>query len=182
MMSNYIDTNIPDSFKDNIRTILILNREKNIQERKCIRKISTGINQYNKIVCELTDTNEFKSGEYRIYSSVNTINLQKSVKEFKRRQLDIDYEQYEQRLDWYTHLDYMFFSCVSAPSSRESKYFLYDCDTDEEYKNTIEALKDEVILLDYATKNGRHIVTEPHNPHKTATLIKDALLLVRYIP
>lgn len=161
---------IPEMFKDNYRGIMLLYRNKDGEignsQRKAIKKISRDVDEWHKIIREFRDMKLSSYSGYRIYASVNSRNISKAIHEFKLRQIGVDYGSKEE-LDWfYIDIQNRFFSCLMNPNCREQNNFLIDCDTQEEYKNAVLQLPYEYILMDYPTKNGRHLVTRPFNPNE----------------
>jgi hypothetical protein len=174
---------LPDSFKEGVRGILLLFRNKDGEtgnaQRKCIKKISRNKEEWTKIVFEFNELQQNSHQRYRIYSSVNARNLDKAVHEFKLRAIGVDYGSVEER-DWfYVDIQNRFFSCLMNPNCRTESNFLIDCDTDEEYEKAIERIPNELVLCDYATRSGRHIITRPFNPNEIKVEAKkDELILI----
>ena len=128
----------------------------------------------------------------RIYSCVNKRNLEKTIREFKHRQLDADYYDTVSRYGFYLDVKNQWVSSLMKHNSRAETKFLIDIDnieTDKEnidisiIENHLKEIKAEVILK-YPTKNGIHIITEPFNPNlfnnEFGEIKKDALLLLDY--
>lgn len=161
---------LPEMFKDGVRGILLLHRNKDGEtgnaQRKSIKKISRSIQEWHEIVYEFRNLQKSSYPRHRVYASVNPRNIQKAIHEFKIRQLSADYSN-KQDLDWfYVDLENRFFSCLMNPNSRCSSNYLIDCDTPEEYQNAKEILPEEFFLYEYPTKNGMHIISRPFNPNE----------------
>lgn len=175
---------LPDSFKSGIRGLLLVlrNKDGNIgnAQRKAIVQISQDIDQWHATVEYFQKLRECSQYEnHRIYASVNRRNIQKAIHEFKRRQLEFDYGNNIELDNFYIDVRNRFFSCLMNPNSRSESNFLIDCDTDDEYHNAIQKIPPFLILLDYKTKNGRHVITKPYNPHEINVLPKkDDLLYI----
>ncbi len=169
-------TQLPDSFKTGYRGILLIHRNKDgcqgNAQRKSFKKISSSLEQWEKIVKEFGHMQNTSHPGFRIYSSVNPRNMQKAIHEFKRRQLEFDYGNNEELDEFYRDIDNRFFSCLMNPTCRSESYFLIDCDTDEEYQKSKDSIPQERIVFDYATKNGRHLITKPFNPNEIKVEIK----------
>lgn len=174
----------PDEFKQGFRGILLIKRNKDGEcgnaQRKAIKRICSNKEEWNNIIewfDSLRQLDEFKS--HRIYASLNARNMNKAIRLYKTRQLDNDYAAQNIHEWFYTDIQNTFFSCFMNPSCRETNNFLIDCDSEEEYRKAIERIPKDIILLDYATKNGRHIVTKPFNPDEIKVEVKkDELLFI----
>lgn len=178
---------IPDEFKQGVRGILLLHRNKDgasgNAQRKSFKRISTNVEQWNIHVEEMKYLQKNGYSNHRIYASVNARNMHKAVFEFKTRQLSADnfyVAKAEPARDWfYLDVQNNFFSCLMNPNARETSYFLIDCDTVKEYEENKAKIPSELILLDYPTKNGRHLITKPFNPKEIIVEIKkDDLLYI----
>ena len=116
---------------------------------------------------------------HRIYSSVNARDPMKAIREYKRRQLDCDYEDIHHQFDFYNDGYNRFFSCFMNPTSRCETNFLIDCDSEEEYVYAQQSILPEMVIFQYPTKNGWHMVTKPFNPSGLKLDIKkDDLLYI----
>lgn len=161
---------IPEMFKNGVRGIVLLYRskdgEKGNAQRRAIKKISRNVDEWHNIVREFRELQLTSYHNHRIYASVNSRNMGKAIHEFKLRQVGVDYgNDYE--LHWfYTDIQNRFFSCLMNPNTRNSRYFLIDCDSEEEYEHALLKLPVELILFTYPTKNGWHIISKPFNPNE----------------
>ncbi len=175
---------LPDLFKDGVRGVMLLHRNKDgckgNAQRKSIKMITRNKDEWDEIVFHfkfLQECSEYH--DFRIYSSVNSRSMTKAIHEFKRRQLHSDYENMEDNHDFYIDVQNRFFSCLMNPSARTTTYFLFDCDTIKQYTETLEKIPKEFLMLDYPTKNGRHIITHPFNPTGlNLDIKKDDLLFI----
>jgi len=174
---------LPEMFKEGIRGILLLFRSKDGEcgnaQRKAIKKISRNQQEWEEIIHEFRDLQKNSYPRHRIYSSVNSRNIEKAIHEFKSRQLSVDYgTEYER--DWfYVDLQNRFFSCLMNPNCRMSSNFLVDCDSEDEYIAAKEKIPEEFLLYEYPTKNGRHIITRPFNPNEIQVPVKkDELMFI----
>lgn len=159
---------LPDSFKDGFRGVLLLFRQKDgqtgNQDRKAIKTITSSKEQWEQAVKDFNHMRSIPGLEnHRIYSSVNERDFCKVVREFKRRQLDADYED---DYKFYTDIKNRFFSCFMTPASKLESNFLFDCDDQESYDKHIERIPKELVIFEYQTKNGFHIITKPFNWHE----------------
>ncbi len=169
-------TQLPHHFKEGYRGIMLLCRNKDGQvgnaQRKCFKKITKGVSQWNEAVEKFKHLRDTAYPTHRIYASVNSRNMPKAIHEFKRRQLEFDYGNNQELDEFYRDIENRFFSCLMNPSCRETSYFLIDCDTEQEYEKAIDRISPELIIFDYATKSGRHIITHPFNPNDVKVEVK----------
>lgn len=176
---------IPESFKSGVRGIMLLHRNKDgsietgNSQRKSFKKISRDADEWTQIVTSFRSQQQCGNPDYRIYASVNQRDITKAIHVFKQRQLDNDYGNMWEMHWFYIDIQNRFFSCLMNPQCRAENNFLIDCDTDEEYKHAILQLPTEYILMDYPTRNGRHIITLPFNPNeRTIPVKKDEMMLI----
>jgi len=180
-----------DSFTDGIRMLMLTQRNKeggksNKPDRMAKRKISLNKKEFREILEEfLTIKNDLASDrKLRIYSCVNKRSFEKGIREFKRQQLEADYYDKESKYQFYLDIKNRFLGSLMKPSSRAETKFLIDIDKGDDEREIKKKLKHlgVKILLEYNTKNGKHIITEPFNPSKVpeAEIKKDALLLLSY--
>lgn len=169
-------------FKMGYRGILLLHRskdgEKGNAQRNAIKKISSCPEEFDACVAELREIQRTSHPTHRLYSSVNVRIMDKAIREFKRRQLDIDYEGDFIKGEFYSDIKNRFFSCLMNPLSRGESRFLIDCDTPEEYADALQIDKD-LILYEYPTRSGMHLITKPFNPNSfnlKADIKKDDLI------
>lgn len=179
------------NFMDGNRMIMLIHRGKeggknNRGDRVSKRKISKNKEEFIEIVKEFLELKAKSDNPLRIYSAVNKRDMDKAIRVFKQRQLDADYYDKEGRQGFYLDIKNRWISCVMSPKCRAETSFIIDVDTDnpvdgEFVKEQLELLRVK-ILLEYETKNGMHIVTEPFNPNTLpeADINKDGLLLLDY--
>lgn len=162
-------TRLPDSFKDGHRGLLLLLRTKDggsgDVQRKAIKLISNGVSDWEDKVQQLAHLKRTSHPNHRIYSCVNSRNMNKAIHEFKHRQLDADLASHDVHLEFYADIKNRFFSAFMNPKCRETSYFLIDCDDDEEYRNANNKISHNLKVFDYETKNGRHIICKAFNPN-----------------
>ncbi len=176
---------IPEMFTDGIRCLLLLRRNKDGQEgnaqRQAIKRISRNTEEWKEFIYELRNMQQTTYQGHRIYSSVNSRDISKAIHEFKRRQLENDYSNAFEWSSFYCDINNRFFSCLMSPNCRATSHFLIDCDTQEEYYHAQLQLRGTgLILMDYATKNGYHIITRPFNPNDFGNMQikKDELMFI----
>ncbi|MGE3582866.1 MAG: hypothetical protein AB7J28_15800 [Hyphomonadaceae bacterium] len=78
-------------------------------------------------------------------------------------------------------------SALMQPTARAGKAWLWDCDTPESYEQTIAALPLEVVIYQYESVSGRHVITRPFDrrglPPLVAGICKDnAMMLWAFDP
>lgn len=193
--TNEIFLVLSERFMSDVRVIQLLQRKKdNATFNKTVKqKVSSNSDEFKKIVAEFIDLSE--DGD-RIYSSINSRNMDKSIREFKRRQLDADYQSTKDRNSFYFDMENRWISCLMSPASKVENYFLIDIDTKTIDMDVVDECIPEHIklVLKYKTKNGIHLITEPFNPSYVGlvselmkkTIItnidikKDAMMLLAY--
>lgn len=160
----------PETFKEGVRLVMRVWRNKEQQEGR--RPGRTLISHCAQSWAAAVDalSAECVTGE-RVYASGEARNIEKAIRVFKERQLAADYDAPEVRHDFYNSCFNRWLSCLGAPQASAETYFLFDCDTPEDY----ETLKMEMaaappeyvggkIVHTYRTKNGVHVFTKPFNP------------------
>jgi hypothetical protein len=184
MLIDSIET-IPEIFTDGIRGLLLLRRNKDGEEgnaqRKAIKRISRDTHEWKAFVRELHELQQTSHEGYRIYSSVNSRDISKAIHEFKRRQLETDYGNAYEYHTFYCDIKNRFFSCLMNPNCRSQNNFLIDCNSQEEYEHAHLQLRNSgLVLMDYKTRNGYHIITLPFNPNDYGNMQikKDELMFI----
>lgn len=179
-------------FTDGFRVLFLIHRNKEGGETnntKFKKVITTNSKEFKEELAKLLDYKERnREIPYRIYSCVNSRNIEKAVKQFKYEQLDADYYGAEQKWDFYLNIKNRWIGCMMQPNQRATSFFLYDIDDEEGkdmYGEALHLIPVENIVKCYKTKNGWHIITTPFN-HTTINLPKgiemkkDGLLLLSY--
>lgn len=167
---------IPHDFKTGYRGIMLLHRTKdgakgNVQ-RKSLKRCSSNADEWDCIIREFQylkmTVSEYQN--YRIYSSVNSRNMDKAIREFKRLQLDTDYDNNCNKHGFYLDVDNRFFSCFMQPAQKSESNFLFDCDGSEViYIVVRDYLKNlGFYLFSYPTTNGFHVISKPFDVSKHA--------------
>jgi len=125
----------------------------------------------------------------RIYSSVNERNFEKAIRQFKYEQLDSDYYDTVQKENFYLDIKNRFLGCLMQPAQRKTSLFMFDIDQVPEEPDvtakTLRLLPSDVIIKQYRTKAGWHIITSAFNYTeitlpKNVEFKKDGLLLLSY--
>lgn len=174
---------IPEFLIDGYRGILLIRRNKDGEpgnaQRRAFKQISSNADHWRKIIAQFQHLQQTSHPDYRIYSSVNPRNMSKAIHEFKRRQLEFDYGNNAELDEFYRDIENRFFSCLMNPGCKERSFFLIDCDSKQEYQDALNKIPEEHVVFDYATKNGRHLITTPFNPNEINVPIKkDDLLAI----
>jgi hypothetical protein len=176
---------IPPTFTDGYRGVLLIRRNKDGEignaQKKAVKRITRDVHEWRLAVQSLYVLQQTTHLDYRIYSSVNERDMTKAIHEFKRRQLEEDYgTQYEQH-SFYCDIQNRFFSCLMNPNARAQNHFIIDCDSEAEYEHAELQLRSSgKIIMEYATKNGIHIITHPFNPNDYGNMQikKDDLMFI----
>lgn len=175
MLSDNIDE-IPEHFTGGMRGILLLHRNKDgalgNAQTKSIKRISKNPQEWKKIVYEFLHLKSTLYPHHRVYASLNPRNIDKAIREFKRRQLENDYASEEIKNWFYQDISNSFFSCLMNPNCRDGNYFLIDCDSEQEYQKARVLISSTLFVFEYKTKNGWHIITNPFNPNEIKLEIK----------
>ena len=122
--------------------------------------------------------------------------IDKSIREFKFRQLEADYYDVESRNAFYRDIKNRWISSIMAPRCRAETQFLIDVDFNVEpiVENKMEIVRGKLIELnlqnitkiihEYPTKNGYHFIVQPFNPMlwdiSYGSINKDGMLLLSY--
>lgn len=154
--------NHPDELKQGLRIIMRITRNKeggigNV-DRKSTKIITNGSEEFDFMVKALSACMD---KEERVYATADARSIIKASKEFKRRQLDADYDQ--NPCDFYLDIWNRWISCLQNKDSRDGKSFLFDCDTQHEYDYFKSVVPSDALIHEYATKQGHHIISKPFN-------------------
>lgn len=130
--------NHPDRFKEGVRVGLVVTRHKDGSD-KTIRKpiISSSLEDFNKVLEREIEENEHLHDTFRIYFSLSPRDANKAIREFKRKQLDADYDN--DPLNFYMNLKNRWASSLMQDHCvlRDEKFWMFDCDSEEEYLFTL---------------------------------------------
>ncbi len=179
-------------FTGGYRTLLLIHRAKEGAEKannSHLKKyISSNEKEFVEYLYKLLYLKDNSKDQLRIYSQVNSRNFEKAIRTFKELQLEADYYDEENKHAFYKDMKNRFVSAFSKPSNRETSYFIIDCDNQQEHELALTELADKglnpLIVQQYPTKNGWHIITGPFNPDLLPTMNnkinKDGLILLSY--
>lgn len=177
-----------NGFTDGHRMILVAHRGKDggtNKEKSHKRFLTHGEEDFIKKLTEALEYQRQSKDPVRIYSCVNSRDINKAIRLFKQRQLDADYFDEVSKTAFYEDLQNRWISCVMNPSCRAETSFLIDIDADDIYNvdQVVEKLaKITRNFKTYKTKNGWHIITTPFNPALLpgVEIKKDGLLLLSF--
>ena len=168
------------------RLLMLMHRKKDGADRSTIMQRRVITNNSAEFEVELTKMvyeAAYSLEELRVYSSVNERDPEKAIREFKRRQLDMDYVKPEERMGFYMDIKNQWISCLMKPSNRIDTTFLVDVDEDDDLELTERILAGVTRnFTKYKTKNGWHFLIQPFNPKIDPGLKikKDGLILLYY--
>jgi hypothetical protein len=184
-------------FSKGIRCILLLQRKKEggstNENNRCWRRIMTRNSEeffeaIDKLEIEKQRVFDKDGKQLRIYSSVNARNIDKSIRQFKKDQIDNDYNLDELRQSFYLDIKNRFIHCLMQHTCKAESNFMFDLD--ECCERSLASIEKELIkhteiLLRYPTKSGFHIVTKPFNYTKLENdgrfeIKTDGLLLISF--
>lgn len=135
---------------------------------------------------EAVETESTNATDLRIYCSVNPRDFTKASHEFRKRQLELEFQLLPQQMEFYSNLHAKWVSCLMSPSCMRDKNFLIDFDYNEKSKKD-ELIDwfvehDVIVVEEYASKKGHHFITDPFNPaifeFEGAEIKKNALALL----
>ncbi len=190
---------ICDSFKDftdGTRVMFLIHRSKEGAERanndKLEKLISNNPIEFRDNLYTLLDKKDTLERAFgyplRIYSSVNSRDMRKAIREFKMNQLLADYYDEKSHNAFYIDVRNRFISSLMKPLCGKESLFVLDIDSDADLYAIQPVIAEkglsENVILKYPTKNGWHIVMKPFNPallgvHESKVQ-KDALILLDY--
>lgn len=178
-MTRLTEIRHPGTFKSGYRALILVRRKKDgVSNPKQLSFASSNEMEWDALyesMCEMA-----KPGE-RIYSSVSERDPKKAMREFKRKQLDADYDEHPE--DFYMKSNNHWISSLMAPSStfRDTKLWLYDAD------NAVEIMIGENLpyVYSYDTKNGTHYLLKPTDlselkPEIASKIDKNGMMLWAY--
>jgi hypothetical protein len=183
-----------EKFSEGVRCILLLERRKDSGTGKssnCFdRKITTNKQEFFETIDKFEDIKNSYKGNLRIYSSVNSRDISKAIREFKHEQLEADYYDKESKNGFYLDLKNRFIHCLMKPRCKAESNFLFDFDgcCDRSFSQICKEIeKHTEIISYYKTKNGYHVITKPFNHTKIGNderfkgvINTDGLLLISY--
>jgi len=178
---------VPDKFKMGIRVIMLINRgvnNSNKGSKRWINKIiTTNENDWDNAFEKLSLLQDnLKDTNVRMYSCVNSRNIDKAISMFKHKQIDLNEEM---KNKFYSNINNSFCSCLMKPENKLSKYFIIDIDTKRTKEADYFVFNNEIEVISIReTVNGHHYICKPFNfklaeNYKTFSVIKDGLILVR---
>lgn len=182
-----------DGFLDGTRVFLLMLRSKDGGHNKEFKRramtfVSHNAEQAESIIRKLLILKNNSIDPYRLYMTLNSRNLVKAERNFKKRMLEMDFNKDENKKIFYERLEHKWMGCMMESSARETSFFMIDIDNDENGKSmldeAIKAIPEGVkVLKTYKTKNGFHTITDPFNPalyKGPGEVKKDAQLLLSF--
>lgn len=157
----------PAHFKTGTRVLFLKGRYKDgIEKQRMIGRVTHSVEHFNQDLAELAAMAE--PGE-RIYGSAGERDMPKAIREFKRRQLDADYDGDPEL--FYRAINARWIAALMAPTSQMGKLWLFDCDTVEESTNAMIEIVELVgaqtqFPYVYNSKSGQHIIARPFDRSK----------------
>jgi len=187
-MPNKLDSIINKfgNFMDGVRVLFLMSRNKDGGEKaSVIKRVSMNKEEFMSILNDLLEIKSKSTTPLRIYSSVNSRDMEKTIRFFKHLQLDADYYSTEDRFCFYKDIKNRMISSLMSPKCKLEKNFLIDIDENEgqNYKKAISAVSRITRnIFSYKTKNGYHIILPPFDPRllNGYEINKDGLLLLDY--
>lgn len=178
-------------FTDGFRVILLIHRSKDGAKHSSRHErmlFTRDRKEFEEVLAFLIEErSKHPLQNLRIYSTVNSRDLNKAIRAFKIDQLEIDYQSEQVKSDFYSAIKSRFASALMRPVSRSTSFFVFDIDdpmTLDEALGIIDRSGfSDKIMKQYATKNGWHIITEPFNYTTLETPIpmhKDGLILLKF--
>jgi hypothetical protein len=182
-----------EGFLDGTRVFLLMLRSKDGGHNKEFKRramtfVSHSVDQAEGVIRKLLILKNNSVDPYRLYVTLNSRNLVKAERNFKKRMLEMDFNNDENKKIFYERLEHKWMGCMMEPSARETSFFMIDIDNDENGKSTLdEAIKaipgGVKVFKTYKTKNGYHAITAPFNPilyTGPGEVKKDAQLLLSF--
>lgn len=182
--------NPPSEFKQGIHILLLINRgihNSNKGSKRWVNKIiASNPDEWDNAADKLMELqNHINDPDIRLYSSINPRNMDKAIKAFQHKQLDLNKDNEN---IFYRRINDSFCSCLMQPDNRTSSLFLLDCDAEEATELNSFTINNREIKMHYMykTPNGWHAIIDPFNPGlleglSTIELKKDALMLINWI-
>jgi hypothetical protein len=178
-------------FTEGYRLVMLIKRMKHegndyegFRDTTAIKKITSNSEEFERTIKDLLEIQKTQP-DYRIYSSVNSRNIDEVLFNFKYNILKTDYYSEIERDNFYFNIQKRFLSSFMLHQCRESSNFLIDIDTKDEKK--ILEYEDKLFkltkpLLKYESKHGWHIITQPFDSKqiKGWGIKKDGFLLLNY--
>lgn len=168
-------------YTEGVRVQLLINRSiinSNKGSKRWVNKlISTNREEFKDNIERLLNQQYYiNDPSIRLYSCLNSRKLDKSIKHFHHKMIDISTD--EEKHNFYLNLNAKFVSCLMQPENKEENKFLIDVDTKDEEKisgfegfmagfmisTEMKLVKRHSLWLKYETPNGFHYITNAFNP------------------
>ena len=172
-----------EEFKSRTRVLFLKGRHKDgIKEERLILKISHSLEKFNYCISELIQLHQMNE---RIYVSGDPRDVLKASRRFRR--LQIDSESNPNPIEFYENFMTRWASCLMKPENSLVRYWMFDCDSEEDNERVLSELDSMNIDVfhSYKTKNGKAIIVRPFNRTKISEqsqrlIIKNPLILWLY--
>lgn len=178
-------------FVDGFRVILLIHRSKDgaknstRHERMLFTRNRQEFEETLAFMLEERDKNVLNN--LRVYSTVNSRNLKKSIQLFKHDLIDMENMPENVVSDFFSAIKSRFASCLMRNSNKDESYFVFDIDDPTTLDEALQIFEEsgfsDEIVKQYKTKNGWHIITKPFNYTKLTKELpmnKDGLILLKY--
>jgi hypothetical protein len=154
----------PVEFTEGIRVLMIIDRgvgNTHKGSHRWVNKlVSTNTKEFYdnlaKLQAQLTYMNNPNA---RIYGCINSRHLDKSIRLFNHRQIDV--RAHDEHLGFYKDIRNSFVSCLMSPENSSREYYLVDIDRPHVPTNIVDAILKEFIVHTYKTPNGWHVICKP---------------------
>lgn len=173
----------PNEFKGGTRIMIRTNRSKenggkgeDVLEKVVTRSVDEFFDTFNAMSSR-------RSGQERIYSTVDERDVKKAIRIFKERQLDADYYDEESKESFYIDIHNRWISALQNPSAAKTSLFMVDVDEGDDLEKIYQEISHNSleILHEYDTKNGKHIILKPFNPKiVTFKIMQNGMMLLAY--
>lgn len=179
-------------FTDGVRVLMLIHRKKeggrDQRDISAIKRISRNHEEFVEYLYDLLILKNASDDPLRIYSCVNSRDMEKTIRMFKFVQLESDFYDTDSRHGFYFDVRNRFLSALMSPRCATSKYFIIDVDEIGELTSVLMEIAtaglNDNIVKQYPTKSGWHIVMRPFNPAllpvNASKIHRDSLILINH--
>lgn len=176
----------PEFFMEGIRVLMLIDRgvgNTNKGSKRWINKlISTNQEDFKRNLKLLIEQQVYiNNPDVRIYGCINSRNLDKAIRYFQHKQLDLSTD--DMKLFFYKDIRTSFVSALMKPENRDSKLYLLDLDVkDREVAHKFSHKHNIEVIHYYESPNGWHYIVKPFDVRLVAeipecTVVKDGLMI-----
>lgn len=155
----------PKRYTKGLRVMFLKARHKDgFEQERTERAISHNTDEFERQFARLLSMHRPNE---RIYVSATPRSLEKARREFRRRQLEGEYDQ--DPMSFYRQLENQWYSALMAPTSQtnENKCWLFDADNLSLRGQVVYQLRElGIVPEEYKTKGGWHFITPPFDRSK----------------